>query len=211
MKRIAVFCLIGIVLLLGSCASMKLENYSSEGENVLFRTDFSTLDDRFMIASPGKTVEIDQGALHLVGEPEGEPAHVELAEPFGNNSVTSLKLKLSKARPEAFINFMASEEGRLAFIFRDENFHVFADHNGKNVYDALMDYRGMATEEWKDITVAIVDYDVLLFFSGRLAKKFELPDDFHSQGMLNFECHDEYWVDDLVIKKVSSFQFVKPN
>ena len=116
MKKFTVLLLssLAIFLLLGSCASLKLENYRSAGENVIYRTDFNQLDDRFMIAEEGKTVQIDDGALHLEGVPGGPAAHVEFSEPFGNNSVTSLKLKLSESRPTAFINFLAGDQGRLA-------------------------------------------------------------------------------------------------
>jgi len=48
-----------------SCASTKLDNYHAEEPVLLYKTDFSTVSDRFKVESAGEIAKISGGVLHL--------------------------------------------------------------------------------------------------------------------------------------------------
>jgi len=157
---------------------------------------------------PGGTdgiTEISDGALHVKGGPHELGSHMELKEPFGDNTITSFRVKTIKSDPEAFINFFMGRRGRLAIILRDTNIHIFAD-GPEAKFNRFLQKKGIIGGEWNDITVAIVNLEVMLFVDQILVSSFKVPEGLPPQGHLNFEGHSEFWIDDLKIRSVSRFE-----
>ena len=195
-----------ISLALASC-TLKLEDFRAYDEKLLYSTDFSQDEGKFR-HHPGGTdgiTEIADGALHVKGGAHELGSHMELKEPFGDNTMTSFRVKTKKSDPEAFINFFMGRKGRLAIILRDTNIHIFAD--GPEVkFNRFLQKKGIIGGEWNDITVAIVNLEVMLFVDQILVSSFEVPEGLPPQGHLNFEGHSEFWIDDLKIRSVSRFE-----
>jgi len=195
-----------ISLALGSC-TLKLEDFRAYDEKPLYSTDFSQDEGKFR-NHPGGTdgiTEIADGALHVKGGPHELGSHMELKEPFGNNTITSFRVKTIKSDPEAFINFFMGRRGRLAIILRDTNIHIFAD-GPEAKFNRFLQKKGITGGEWNDITVAIVNLEVMLFVDQILVSSFKVPEGLPPQGHLNFEGHSEFWIDDLKIRSVSRFE-----
>ena len=195
-----------ISLALASC-TLKLEDFRAYDEKPLYSTDFSQDEGKFR-HDPGGTdgiTEIADGALHVKGGPHELGSHMELKEPFGDNTITSFRVKTKKSDPEAFINFFAGRRGRLAIILRDTNIHIFAD-GPEAKFNKFMENKGITGGEWHDITVAIVNLEVMLFVDQILVTSFKVPEGLPPQGHLNLEAHSEFWVDDLKIRSVSRFE-----
>ncbi len=195
-----------ISLALASC-TLKLEDFRAYDEKPLYSTDFSQDEGKFR-NHPGGTdgiTEIADGVLHVKGGPHELGSHMELKEPFGDNTITSFRVKTIKSDPEAFINFFAGRRGRLAIILRDTNIHIFAD-GPEAKFNKFMENKGITGGEWHDITVAIVNLEVMLFVDKILVTSFKVPEGLPPQGLLNLEAHSEFWVDDLKIRSVSRFE-----
>ena len=195
-----------ISLALASC-TLKLEDFRAYDEKPLYSTDFSQDEGKFR-NHPGGTdgiTEISDGALHVKGGPHELGSHMELKEPFGDNTITSFRVKTIKSDPEAFINFFMGRRGRLAIILRDTNIHIFAD-GPEAKFNRFLQKKGIIGGEWNDITVAIVNLEVMLFVDQILVSSFKVPEGLPPQGHLNFEGHSEFWIDDLKIRSVSRFE-----
>jgi len=195
-----------ISLALASC-TLKLEDFRAYDEKPLYSTDFSQDEGKFR-NHPGGTdgiTEISDGALHVKGRPHELGSHMELKEPFGDNTITSFRVKTIKSDPEAFINFFMGRRGRLAIILRDTNIHIFAD-GPEAKFNKFMENKGITGGEWHDITVAIVNLEVMLFVDQILVTSFKVPEGLPPQGHLNLEAHSEFWIDDLKIRSVSRFE-----
>ena len=198
-----------ISLALASC-TVKLEDFRAYDEKPLYSTDFSQDEGKFR-HHPGGTdgiTEIADGALHVKGGPHELGSHMELKEPFGDNTITSFRVKTIKSDPEAFINFFAGRRGRLAIILRDTNIHIFAD-GPEAKFNRFLNNKGITGGEWHDITVTIVNLEVMLFVDQILVTSFKVPEGLPPQGHLNFEGHSEFWIDDLKIRSVARFDRVE--
>ena len=198
-----------ISLALASC-TLKLEDFRAYDEKPLYSTNFSQDEGKFR-HHPGGTdgiTEIADGTLHVKGGPHELGSHMELKEPFGDNTITSFRVKTIKSDPEAFINFFMGRRGRLAIILRDTNIHIFAD-GPEAKFNRFLQKKGIIGGEWNDITVAIVNCKVMLFVDQILVSSFKVPEGLPPQGHLNFEGHSEFWIDDLKIRSVTRFQRVE--
>lgn len=196
-----------ISLALASC-TLKLEDFRAYDEKPLYSTDFSQDEGKFR-NHPGGTdgiTEIADGVLHVKGGPHELGSHMELKEPFGDNTITSFRVKTIKSDPEAFINFFAGRRGRLAIILRDTNIHIFVGGPKEKLINRFLQKKGITGGEWNDITVAIVNLEVMLFVDQILVSSFKVPEGLPPQGHLNFEGHSEFWIDDLKIRSVSRFE-----
>ena len=140
-----------ISLALASC-TLKLEDFRAYDEKTLYSTDFSQDEGKFR-NHPGGTdgiTEIADGVLHIKGGPHDLGSHMELKEPFGDNTITSFRVKTNKSDPEAFINFFMGRRGRLAIILRDTNIHIFAD-GPEAKFNKFIENKGITGGEWHDI------------------------------------------------------------
>ena len=133
---------------------------------------------------------------------------MELKEPFGDNTITSFRVKTIKSDPEAFINFFAGRRGRLAIILRDTNIHIFAD-GPEAKFNKFMENKGITGGEWHDITVAIVNLEVMLFVDQILVSSSKVPEGLPHQGHLNIERHSEFWMENLKIRSITRFERVE--
>ena len=208
--RFALFILV-LALFITNCASMKLVNYEAVNPKVLYETDFSQDDGMFYFEARGEILEISDGVIHLKGKPDGSVAHASFKIPYGRNSVTSLKFKISKDGPAGFLNFLSSRDlnTRFVIIMRSSNFHVFAWVNVKTVYNKFYEVKSLTPGKWHDITVSIQNDTLKLFINGRSFLKAPLDEKLPLKGHLNFECHKEMWVDDLKIVEVDTFEIPK--
>ena len=82
-----------ISLALASC-TLKLEDFRAYDEKPIYSTDFSQDEGKFR-NHPGGTdgiTEIANGVLHIKGGPHELGSHMELKEPFGDNTITSFRV-----------------------------------------------------------------------------------------------------------------------
>ncbi len=197
-----------------SCASTKLDNYHAEKAALLYKTDFSTVDGRFKVESAGEIAEISGGVLHLKASSESrEPAVISLKVPFGNNSVTSFLLKLSADleldNPAARFNFLTTEESRFSLILSQENISYSTKVEGKEAVPFKPYNKRFRVNEWYDMVIVLQDYSLTLFIDGKRNNMVKLNRKLPAQGILVFECPQEYWIDDLQIMQVSAFAKTK--
>lgn len=197
-----------------SCASTKLDNYYPEEPALLYETDFSTVSDRFKVESAGEIAEINGGVLHLKASSDnGEPALMSLKVPFGNNSVTSFLLKLGADseldNPAAQLNFLTTAESRFSLILSLGNISYATKVEGKEAVPVKSHNKKFRVNEWYDMVIVLQDYSLTLYIDGKRNKMVRLNRKLPAQGILVFECPQEYWIDDLQIIKVSAFAKAK--
>ncbi|MFO7780907.1 MAG: LamG-like jellyroll fold domain-containing protein [Spirochaetia bacterium] len=192
-----------LIMVLGSCASMKLENYRFSGAEDSFATDFSENDGKLEL-TPGASVE--NGVLHL--NPIDGPSAAGIKYAYGMNSVTRFRVKVTSDGPELFYNMLVRFEGghtRLATILRRQNTHIFASENGENVYNNFTESGYLRPGQWHDVVIILHNGEYRLFVDGRLRKTLTVPAELPREGYANFEYHNEAWVDDLEITKIDGF------
>jgi hypothetical protein len=214
MTKISFLFITLLLLFTLSCVSTKLDNYLSEEPALLYKTDFSTVDDRFNVESAGEIAEIKGGVLHLKASSDnGEPAVMLLKIPFGNNSVTSFLLKLGGDseldNPVAQINFLTTAESRFSLILSRGNISYSTMVEGKEAVPVKPHNKKFRVNEWYDMVIALQDYSLTLFIDGKRNKIVRLNRKLPAKGILVFECpqgqEQEYWIDDLQIMQVSAF------
>lgn len=214
MRRISFLFIVLSLFLIISCASAKLEKYRAQEPGLLYKTDFSTVDDGFKVESAGAIAEISGGTLHLKASSEnGEPAVMSLKVPFGNNSVTSFLLKLGADlkmdNPAAQLNFLTTAESRFSIILSKGNISYATKVEGKESVPVEPHKKRFRVNEWYDMVIALQDYSLTIFIDGKRSKAFNLNRKLPARGILVFECPQEYWIDDLRIMQVSSFAKAK--
>ncbi|MQY77497.1 MAG: hypothetical protein GH155_07725 [Spirochaeta sp.] len=197
-----------------SCASTKLDNYQPEEPVFLYKTDFSTVNDRFKVESAGEIAEINGGVLHLKASSDnGEPAVMSLKVTFGNNSVTSFLLKLGADsepdNPAAKLNFLTTAESRFSLILSLGNISYATKVEGKATVPVKPHNKRFRVNEWYDMVIALQDYSLTLFIDGKRSEMVKLSSKLPARGILIFECPQEYWIDDLQIMQVSTFARAK--
>ncbi len=212
MKRI-IYPLIAVLLILSSCATLKLENYRTNQPKVLYENNFSSTTSGFTIVLEGKLLQIENNSLHFLsaaGDVHG--AHASLDIPFGNNSFTSFMLKLGKkfnpGHPCSHINFLWIRRSRICILFDQSGITGFTEF-GDEFNHLNISSRSLKTNEWYHITVFIQDYEMTIFIDGKRLKPIKLDDRLSSKGHLVFECHQEMWIDDVKVTEISSFEFAK--
>ena len=214
MTKISFLFITLLLLFTLSCASTKLDNYHPQEAAILYKTDFSTVDDRFKVESAGEISEISGGVLHLkASSGNGEPAVMSLKVPFGNNSVTSFLLKLSADlkpdNPAAQLNFLTTAESRFSLILSQGNISYATKVEGKEAVPVKPHNKRFRVNEWYDMVIALQDYSLTLFIDGKRSKEVKLNRKLPARGILVFECPQEYWIDDLRIIQVSAFAKAK--
>jgi len=214
MRKISFLFIMLSLLLTLSCASTKLDNYHAEEPVLLYKTDFSIVDDRFKVESAGEIAEISGGVLHLKASPEsGEPAVMSLKIPFGNNSAASFLLKLGADlkmdSPAALLNFLTTAESRFSLVLSQGNISYITKVEGREAVPVKPQKKRFRVNEWYDMVVALQDYSLTFFIDGKREKVLKLNRKLPAQGILVFECPQEYWIDDLRIIQISSFAKVK--
>ena len=183
--------------------------------SVLYETDFSRDDGGLDHDPPGKINEISKGVLHLKGIKDGQASHAGLKKVYGNNSITTFRIKFGERYKKegsfADVNFLWKDNDRVKTSFCDDAFFIWTGAAGQGV-DLVRVPANFTTDRWYDIQVTIADYNMSVTIDGRLLKTLDLDERLPSQGHLNFECHDEYWVDDLkvVAEKVERVVERKP-
>jgi len=169
------------------------------GGSVLYETDFSRDDGGLDLDPPGEINEISKGVLHLKGIKDGQAAHAGLKEVYGNNSITTFRIKFGERYQKegafADVNFLWMDNDRVKATFANDAFYIWTRAAGQE--DLVRVPANSTTGRWYDVQVAIEDYRFSISIDGRLLKTLDLNERLPSQGHLNFECHDEYWVDDL--------------
>ena len=181
-------------------SGMGEQRVSVSGDSVLYKTDFSRDDGGLVHGSPGKINEIREGMLHLKGVRDGQAAHAELGEVYGNNSITTFRIRFgeaySKERAFADVNFLwMHPDDRVKTTFASDAFYIWTRADGQENFEMVP--ASFVTGRWYDVQVVIEDYEMSVTVDGRLLKTMNLDRKLPSLGHLNFECHDEYWVDDL--------------
>ncbi len=144
--------------------------------------------------------EISKGVLHLKGIEDGQAAHASLKQIYGNNSITTFRIKFGERYKKeggfADVNFLWMDNDRVKITFANDAFYIWTRAAGQEV-DLVRVPANFTTGRWYDVQVAIEDYRFSISMDGRLLKTLDLDERLPSQVHLNFECHDEYWVDDL--------------
>jgi len=197
MTKLNVIITVIIALAIVSCASV--EHEKSEAMELVYETDFSRDDGGLFLEPPGKINEISNGVLHLKAIKDGEAAHAGLKEVYGNNSITTFRIKFGdryqKEGAFADVNFLWMHPDRVKASFCDDAFFIWTRVAGQE--DLVRVPANFTTGRWYDVRVAIEDYRFSISIDGRLMETLKLDERLPFQGHLNFECHDEYWVDDL--------------
>ena len=180
-------------------SAMKEQQVPDFGGSVLYETDFARNDGGIGLNNPGQINEISDGLLHLKGVKDGPAAHAELKEVYGNNSLTMFRIKFGdpygKERAFADVNFLWMHSDRVKTTFARDAFYIWTGTAGQENFEMVPAY--FTTGRWYDVRVTIEDYTISIDIDGQHLKTMVLDRRLPSQGHLNFECHDEYWVDDL--------------
>ena len=192
---------IGIVLLIAmvivfiaACASTGYDK--SGGMELVYETDFSTDDGAFEYGT-GEINEIQKGILHLKKGTSDEPAWIGFERVYGNNSTTTFRIKFGDP-VFAHINFLQKEGDRLLLHFSNTNLSFILFLDSREISEDYINVN-LTSGSWYEVAVSIADYNLTVSIDsveiGIVAVDKRLP----LEGNMSFECHEEYWVDDLRI------------
>ncbi len=96
----------------------------------------------------------------------------------------------------------------MTIIFRDENIHVFVHAGGQELYSSIKQ-PGIKAGIWHQVLFMIADYELLIFVDGKLLNKSPVPEGLPAKGHLNLESHGEFWINNLIIESITSYQVMK--
>ncbi len=176
---------------------LKEERVAVLKEAVIYETDFSRDDGMFDVHR--QLWEVRDGVLHLKGTDPGG----NLKIPYGRDSRTSFRLKLSPEKPRANFSVLWDwNKGRAmghTFIIRQNKIDQFTQVNGTQVFSHI-DKHEIAPDIWHKIDISLRKKEYSLFVDGRLAATAPLHEDLPERGYLFIVALDtEFWIDDLKI------------
>ena len=193
---IVLFVALGIVFIT-TCVSTG-QGKSGDME-LVYETDFSDDDGMFVFHDPVERPisEIKNGVLHFNGKSPGG----NLSIPYGRDSVTTFRLKLSPEKPNALITVLWSHErgmGHFAILNKD-HIYQFTKVKNEDVFSNDSDCN-IIPGEWHDISISIRGNNYKMRIDDRLAAEATLDNRLPDKGYLFLLTEEsEFWVDDLRI------------
>jgi len=202
MKKFEVIIIILIVFILSSCASVKgeVKNEELDSMELFYETDFSSYDGAFNPLGRGEINEIRDGVLHLKAAADGRAAHGRLERIYGNNSITTFKIKFEE-KVSAHINFLQMNGDRFMLCFFSKYRLDFNSIIASKVVEHAAKKISLKPGRWYDIAVSIIDYKASVYIDGVKIGTVALDKRLPEKSYMSFECHEEYWVDDLRIAR----------
>lgn len=194
---------------LSSCTSMKFENYSFTDPSVLFQSDFSELPDEVNL---DHNIRLVDGEIYSLA-PKGAGTGWSLNVPFGDGTSVSFRIKLGEKinppHPGSHINFLSSGPGRLCINIDQSGIGSFWQI-GENFFGGgKRTEKSIKTDEWYDVKFLLYERSIVMFLNGSKVKTVQINKDLPYVGNLTFECHNEMWIDDLVVTKFTDYEVVK--
>lgn len=207
---------ITIFAVISSCASMKLENYRAVSPAVMYKNDFSDGNIEPLNADGlGRSIKLEEGALHFKASNEGEGVHAGFPQYISDGTYISFKLKLGPdnptGHPSSHINFLWNDNGGRICINFDQGgiggFMSFPD--GSDAGLPQISGSGLSTDVWYDLSFVLLDRKMTIFKNGRKLKTIPLHEQLPEYGRFELECHQDMWIDDLLIQEIENFVLIE--
>jgi Curli production assembly/transport component CsgG/Laminin G domain len=153
------FALISVLTVITGCVSSKDLPEQSGGE-VLYETDFSAEDGKYEL-HPG--LELSGGTLKFTGE----NPHCRFSIPYGQDSITELRLFRSSVDTNAEIHLLHDHEksSYIYYSFREDEVYLSMGLGGEKLLDRHADYP-VRHGEWHDIRMELINGESTLYIDG---------------------------------------------
>lgn len=206
------------LLMFSGCASINLANYQFAEEEVVFESDFAEMPE-----SAGGWEDNDQviydkekELVHLRAK-EGEGTGFGINKPVTRSSRVSFRIRLGEEvnsrHPKSHINLLVSHGNgyeRIYLMFDDEGIYYSWDGDGSHGGGTISSASGLDEKQWYRVDILLNGSSGILFLDGKRKGTFAVSSKLPGWGSLEFECHNEYWVDDVRITHFDSYEVEKP-
>lgn len=207
------FILLITLFAFASCASMKLENYTPVGLKVLYEENFTQGEEieSLNIDAHAGYIRLEENALHFHAAENGDGNGASYNVALGDGVRISFRMMLGadnpSGHPSSHINFLWNDAGgRICINFDQENIGGFINYPGGGDGSVpQISQTGLRTNQWYDLTFIILDRKLTIFKNGLRLKSISLDDRIPRSGRFILECHQDMWIDDLVIARIDDF------
>lgn len=202
-----------VLFALSSCASMRLENYEEIGSDLLYMEDFTQGEDieSLDIEARHGFIKLENDALHFHAAENGNGNGATFQIPLRDNVLISFRLMLGPdnptGHPSSHINFLWNDNGgRICINFDQNSIGGFINYpGGGNGSISQISQTGLKTNQWYDLTFVVLNRKITIFKNGTRLKTISLNDKIPASGRFVLECHQDMWVDDLIITRIDDF------
>lgn len=192
---------------------MNFNNYRMHEEKVLFQSDFAVLPEGINIHQP-QSIILDDEELHFTA-PEGEGLGAEIPVFYTDPVHISFRLKLGKdinrPHPLSHINLFTNGAKRFCINFDTQSIGSFYQLSQDEWGEGFHSNSKLARNQWYVIDILVKESKIAIFINGKRRISTTLPADVNKTGGLRFECHNEMWVDDVMISSIQGFEIVDPD
>lgn len=212
-SQIVFIMILGFLFLFSGCASMNLANYQFAGEKVVFETDFSEMPESARDWQDNDQVIFDaeKGLVHLRAK-KGEGTGFTLEEHVTRNSRVSFRFMpgedINPPHPQSHINLLVragAEYQRLCINIDDKGGISYFWYGSGSRGNGYISEKTLKMEQWYQIDILLNGDTGILFIDGKRLGSFTLSDKLPGWGNMGFECHNEYWIDDVRITHYKSY------
>ncbi len=154
----------------------------------------------------GDGVRVHEGMIHArapVGAGTGWMIPATISEP----GVVSFDLRLGEMinedHPPIHVNLYRDESQRVCLMFGSEFLISFQNFDGRSENGHEYELT-LPVGNWAHIDLVLEDGYVSAYVNGAAVGTIEITDEITRSGNLLFECHNEFWIDNLAIRRVDA-------
>ena len=157
----------------------------------------------------GEGVSLDGGTVHTRA-PAGSGTGWEVPDTVPAPAIVGFDLRfgerVNEGHPRIHLNLFSTRRQRLCIMFEPWGMGSFARIGETNVDGAWSDYP-IPENQWFHVDFVLTAENVVVYVDGEMAAAIMVPEELNADGGVTFECHQEYWVDNLDIRRFSSIQW----
>lgn len=155
-------------------------------------------------------VSLDSGTVHSrapAGSGTGWEAPVSTPAPAIVGFDLRFGERVNEGHPHVHLNLYSTRRQRLCIMFEPWGMGSFASI-GETVVDGAWSEYAIPENEWFHLDLVLTAENVFVYVNGEIAAAIVVPEGLNPSGGVTFECHQEYWVDNLDIRRFSSIQWL---
>jgi hypothetical protein len=186
-----------------SSALVFLPLFSCSTFATLYETHFDLALEGMYHDPPGEINAIEDGVLHLKGFKDGQPAHAGFEESFGSPSETAFNLKFAgpddRERHLAMVSFLWANQDRFVVHFELSTlkFMMILGGEDRTVFEKPFKFE---VGRWYSMKAVMAKGMFTFWIDEEEIGSIEIDPRLPEMGELNFEAHEEFYVDDIVVK-----------
>lgn len=193
-------------VIFAGCASMNLENYRFQEEDILFSSSFDTVPEEIKEL---RNVSHKDETLHSHA-PEGDVSSWWVDAPISRNSRISFRMKIGQKindnHPASHINVLMSEGSRLCINFDDRWGTGYFWNTEETGGHGSVSSRNLEKGKWYRIDLLLAENKLHVFVDGKRIGTASISGKLPGWGAFGVECHNELWIDRVELVNYESYE-----